>query len=92
MSAGTNVHNWHWSEKDMLPWSQQRLQQLLGSQTVLNGEGNMWVTTGPDVEVTGEAILNNRKNKLIPAYELAVKGTWQGKVRYYWQRHVQGSD
>ena len=29
--------------------------------------------------VTGEAFINNRKNKLIPAYELKVVGSWQGK-------------
>ena len=27
---GTNVHNWHWAEKDVLPWAQQRLKELLG--------------------------------------------------------------
>lgn len=27
---GTNVHNWHWSEKDVLPWAKQRFTELLG--------------------------------------------------------------
>ena len=27
---GTNVHNWHWAEKDVLPWSKSRLAELLG--------------------------------------------------------------
>lgn len=30
------------------------------------------------VEVQGDAVINNRKNKLIPAYELEVKGGWTG--------------
>ena len=28
--------------------------------------------------VTGDAFVNNRKNKLIPSYELEVRGSWQG--------------
>ena len=28
--------------------------------------------------MTGDAIINNRKKKLIPSYELEVKGTWKG--------------
>lgn len=31
-----------------------------------------------DVSVTGEAIVNNRKNKLIPAYELEISIKWEG--------------
>ena len=27
---GTNVHNWHWSEKDVMPWARQRFSELLG--------------------------------------------------------------
>ncbi len=29
---GTNVHNWHWAEKDVLPWSKSRLTELLGTR------------------------------------------------------------
>lgn len=33
-----------------------------------------------DIEsVSGEAFVNNRKNKLIPSYELEVRGLWQGQ-------------
>ena len=28
---GTNVHNWHWSEKDVLPWARQRIEELVGN-------------------------------------------------------------
>ncbi len=31
--------------------------------------------------VTGEALINNRKQKLIPSYELAVKGQWKGGIK-----------
>ena len=31
---GTNVHGWHWAEKDVSSWAKQRLNELLG------GSGN----------------------------------------------------
>jgi hypothetical protein len=45
---------------------------------LVGGAGGATLRTGPSVEVTGEAITNNRKGKLIPSYELALKGTWSG--------------
>ena len=27
---GINVNNWHWTEKDVLPWAKKRLTELLG--------------------------------------------------------------
>lgn len=50
-----------------------------GNQTLV-GESSSGVrlTTGPKVEVTGDAIVNNRKNKLIPSYELEITGSWTG--------------
>ena len=29
---GTNVHNWHWAEKDVLNWAKQRITELLGGK------------------------------------------------------------
>ncbi|KAK9811156.1 hypothetical protein WJX73_007263 [Symbiochloris irregularis] len=74
---GTNVHNWHWVEKNILDWSRQRLTELLGDLQLINSNAVSLRTTGVET-VTGEAFINNRKNKLIPAYELKVKGTWTG--------------
>ena len=34
--------------------------------------------SGP-IETEGDAVINNRKNKLIPAYELEIKGCWSGQ-------------
>lgn len=41
------------------------------------GEGLQASISG-SVEVAGDAVMNNRKNKLIPAYELDIKGGWAG--------------
>lgn len=76
---GQNVNNWHWREYEALEWSQQRLRALFLDVDLLAGSpdsGNLTVT---DVICKGEAIINNRKNKLIPAYELDLTLKWTGK-------------
>ena len=45
-----------------------------------DGPGGVALRTGPSVDVTGEAVTNNRKGKLIPSYELHVKGTFSGEA------------
>ena len=46
----------------------------------IGDDGNgVSLKTGSNVSVSGDAIINNRKKKLIPSYELEVKGTWTGK-------------
>ncbi|KAK9821579.1 hypothetical protein WJX81_007361 [Elliptochloris bilobata] len=80
---GTNVNAWHWEERDVLPWAKRRLQDLLGDLELLKSEGldGVALRTSPTVEVSGEALTNNRKGKLIPSYELTVKGRWSGEAR-----------
>jgi activator of HSP90 ATPase len=77
--GGTNVNNWHWREYDALPWAKNALQESYEHCLLLpDHELVMKVTS---VEVTGEAAINNRKNKLIPAYELSVKLDWSCEGR-----------
>ena len=45
-----------------------------------DGPGGVALRTGPSVDVAGEAVTNNRKGKLIPSYELHVKGTFSGEA------------
>ncbi|KAI3425185.1 hypothetical protein D9Q98_008954 [Chlorella vulgaris] len=74
--AGRNVNGWHWTEKDALPWCRDRLQELLGSADVAPGSGVGVKCTGVK-GCEGEAVVNNRKNKVIAAYELAVVLGWE---------------
>lgn len=78
---GTNVHGWHWQEKDVIRWSRERLTDLLSNKQLLTGNDQTEITTTTVDSVTGEALINNRKQKLIPSYELAVKGQWKGQIK-----------
>jgi activator of HSP90 ATPase len=59
---GTNVNQWHWSEKDCSEWSKQRLGQLLGDLTLLAGPATAKTTGLKSVE--GDSILNVSMYKL----------------------------
>jgi len=52
-AAGTNVNNWHWVEKDAVPWSKTRLQELFADKPLLSEGGKELRTTGL-ASLTGE--------------------------------------
>ena len=77
-TAGRNVNSWHWEEKNALPWSKERLVELLGGVTLVDGKEGVNVTLEKSIDVSGDAVINQRKGKLIPAYELELKVKWKG--------------
>lgn len=73
------MNNWHWTEKDCKRWAEHRFAELLTGMQLTEGTCEATITdTAPSV--TGDVILNQRKKKLIPMYELEVKATFAGKV------------
>lgn len=78
---GTNVHGWHWAEKDVGGWAKERLQELLGDQEVLGGEGGCWLRTDQLHVFRGDAFINQRKGKFIPGYELEIALQWSGEIK-----------
>lgn len=77
---GTNVHNWHWAERDCLEWSRARLSALLAGLTVLDGEGGLTLRTVALDKLDGEAYVNIRKGKVIPGYELSLTLSWEAEA------------
>ncbi|XP_072983865.1 uncharacterized protein [Typha latifolia] len=78
---GTNVHNWHWAERDCLEWSRSLLSSLLSNLTLLDGEGDLVIRTKTLDKLDGEAYVNVRKGKVIPGYELSLSLSWEAEVR-----------
>ncbi|XP_035204980.1 activator of 90 kDa heat shock protein ATPase homolog 2-like [Stegodyphus dumicola] len=71
-----NVNNWHWSEKDASQWSKQKFDELFIGTKIETNSACCEIT-----EITqcdGEAIVNNRKGKLIFFYEWALEMQWSG--------------
>jgi activator of HSP90 ATPase len=71
--AGRNVNGWHWVEVEAMPWARGRAAELLGGAQLAEG-----VAAGGEVKLEGEAVVNQRKGKLIPAYEFALELSWKG--------------
>ncbi|XP_072321746.1 activator of 90 kDa heat shock protein ATPase homolog 1-like [Eucyclogobius newberryi] len=72
----TNVNNWHWTERDVTSWSEERLKALLSEVRVEGSEGVCQVTDVTKLE--GEACINNRKGKLFYFFEWVVRAAWTG--------------
>lgn len=73
--------NRHWVEKDAMEWSKNKLQQMFSDMVLLDGSQATYLKITGVESVTGEAIINNRKNKVIPSYELEIKLNWEGELR-----------
>jgi|MDSX01.1.fsa_nt_gb activator of HSP90 ATPase len=84
---GTNVHGWHWQEKDALPWARARLDALCARRAIDgdgDGDGDGVVTRVAVTGVTkceGEAYVNKRKGKIIPGYELELEMSYVAELR-----------
>lgn len=74
----TNVNNWHWTEKNASPWSQERIKELFKDLSVKSDEADINITEVEKLE--GEASASNRKGKLIFFYEWDIVLKWSGKL------------
>lgn len=72
----TNVNNWHWTERNVTSWSEERLRALLLEVKVQGSEGACQVTDVSKLE--GEACINNRKGKLFYFFEWVIHANWTG--------------
>ena len=58
------VNGWHWVEKDAMPWAQAKAKELfVGMQLIQEPETSLKITGV--ASLTGEAIINNRKQKIV---------------------------
>lgn len=74
----TNVNNWHWTERNASPWSQERIKELFKNAKVACDNADLKIKGVEKCE--GEASANNRKGKLIFFYEWNLVLKWKGKL------------
>jgi activator of HSP90 ATPase len=78
MTQGTNwknVNNWHWVDKNCLPWAQTYFQDQLTGKSITHNEITVKVDS---VEVSGDCDLNQRKGQVISIFDLVLKLKWSG--------------
>lgn len=81
---GTNVNNWHWTEKNAKPWSESLWKQWF-KDLVLENETVGNVSFGDVTKFDGDVTLSNRKGKVISYYEIVLEVKWEAK-------HENGED
>lgn len=82
---GTNVNNWHWTERDATSWSKGKLREFLVGIVVENEAGRCQISELKQVE--GEASCSSRKGKLIFFYEWNIKLGWKGIIKESGAKH-----
>uniref|UniRef100_A0A6B2L9Y9 Activator of Hsp90 ATPase AHSA1-like N-terminal domain-containing protein n=1 Tax=Arcella intermedia TaxID=1963864 RepID=A0A6B2L9Y9_9EUKA len=76
---GKNVDNWHWTEKDLFPWAEDRLKQKFAAVAVPAEKAEL--TIEKVESVTGSMIVCNRKGKTIYIFDVQLKLEWSGKLK-----------
>ncbi|CAO0791875.1 unnamed protein product [Mucor circinelloides] len=79
MADMRNVNNWHWVNKDCRPWAKKYLTEKLVGTSADKGNSKVVITSLD--ECTGDVDLNQRKGKLLAIYDVALKMSWQGKLK-----------
>lgn len=77
LKDGTNVGGWHWTERDVMAWSRSRLGELLAGTSLADTAAAGAQLTRVE-ELKGEAVVNQRKGKLLATYELELLLAWEG--------------
>ncbi|PXF44098.1 Activator of 90 kDa heat shock protein ATPase-like [Gracilariopsis chorda] len=73
---GRNVNSWHWEDKDVTNWAQQRIKQLITPESCVCSYNGTTVAVKSVDTVDGDATLYNRKGVLKVLYDLKVVGKW----------------
>lgn len=71
-----NVNNWHWTEKNCLPWAKTYFDEKLNAIAVKDGYGTVKVNRVISLE--GDCDLNQRKGKILPVFDLKLTLEWTG--------------
>ncbi|XP_069706295.1 activator of 90 kDa heat shock protein ATPase homolog 2-like [Phaenicophaeus curvirostris] len=82
---GTNVNNWHWTERDATGWSKGKLEELLVGLAV-EGEAGRCEISGLE-RAEGEASCSGRRGRLIFFYEWNLRLGWRGTVKESGEKH-----
>lgn len=74
-----NVNNWHWVEKNCLPWSQLYLTPRLVALQCSSDTMTAQITSVKSI--TGDVDVNVRKGKVIYLFDLEVVMQWSVKIK-----------
>ena len=75
------MNGWHWSEKNLTPWSKEQLtERLVGIVGMDERSSNGWCKITALDKMHGEVTVQSRKQKKFPLYELELTLIWEGQL------------
>ncbi|EGW30402.1 uncharacterized protein SPAPADRAFT_63249 [Spathaspora passalidarum NRRL Y-27907] len=74
-----NPNNWHWIDKNCLPWSKDYFNENI-INTSFENEKYKFIVTAID-SITGDCDVTQRKGKVLCIYDLKVQLTVTGEVK-----------
>lgn len=67
-----NPNNWHWVDKNTLPWTKEYLERTLTNLEVVSADGKHRIVLTKITDVTGDSNVSQRKGKPICYFDLQV--------------------
>lgn len=78
-SDGKNVGNWHWTEKNYLPWTRDRFTELCRNVSLNHNVVDIKILSLDTI--TGDINILNRKGKTRLIFDFVVKVKWEGNMK-----------
>eukprot|EP00300_Choanocystis_sp_HF-7_P014573 c18735_g1_i1.p1 GENE.c18735_g1_i1~~c18735_g1_i1.p1 ORF type:complete len:381 (+),score=67.16 c18735_g1_i1:259-1401(+) len=76
---GRNVNAWHWEEKNVTRWAEDKYKEMHAGLTLVDRPGLSARITEVD-SFSGEVSVNHRKGKTMVFFELNIGLKWEGTV------------
>jgi activator of HSP90 ATPase len=76
---GKNVGNWHWTEKNYMPWSRDRFTELCKNVSLNNSVVDIKFTEMD--QITGDINICQRKGKSRLISDFVIKVKWEGNMK-----------
>ena len=77
MTNWKNVNNWHWVDKNCMPWTLNYFKKL---EEIHKSVNDTTVEVVEVTSVTGDCDLNQRKGQVIHIFDIELKLKWKAKV------------
>lgn len=65
-----NVNNWHWTDKNCLPWAKQYFQRVLQNKSFKSPDNNITFAITNVSQLEGDCEVNQRKGKLMSLFDM----------------------
>lgn len=71
-----NPNNWHWVNKDAVPWARDYLEEILTG--ISAEEGDVTAKVDKVISMDGDVDVNQRKGKVITLFDVKVQLEYSG--------------